>query len=147
MTDRERWIVYPLLFMALGISLKDKIFHEIRPEQVICKRLVVVDEDEQPMVELRGSPSGGLVTVNRTDETLALTLGHRGNTSSLFLDQREGAKIIDQPVLGNLRYFALRGDAPTIFRFPWLTLPRAAQSPPSGEAKQASPAAPEKSPN
>jgi hypothetical protein len=25
MTERERWIVYPLLFLALGAALRDKL--------------------------------------------------------------------------------------------------------------------------
>jgi len=40
MTDRERWTVYPLLFLALGISLKDKLSPSIDTERVVCKTLV-----------------------------------------------------------------------------------------------------------
>ncbi len=36
MSDRERWIVYPLLFLALGLNLRDKITGTLR-------RLVLLD--------------------------------------------------------------------------------------------------------
>ena len=31
MTERERWIVYPLLFLALGAALRDKLSIAPRP--------------------------------------------------------------------------------------------------------------------
>lgn len=40
MTDRERWTVYPLLFLALGISLKDKLARSIETDRIECKTLV-----------------------------------------------------------------------------------------------------------
>lgn len=43
MTDRERWTVYPLLFLALGISLKDKLTRSVNTDEVRCKA-VVCDE-------------------------------------------------------------------------------------------------------
>ena len=41
MTTRERWIVYPLLFLALGIALRDKLIPPtlIEAEQIRCDRL------------------------------------------------------------------------------------------------------------
>ena len=38
MTDRERWTVYPLLFLALGIAVKDKVLpSSVDVDQVSCK--------------------------------------------------------------------------------------------------------------
>jgi hypothetical protein len=41
MTERERWIVYPLLLLAIGTALKDKfgIPSEVRAERIICKKI------------------------------------------------------------------------------------------------------------
>ncbi len=36
MSTRERWIVFPLLFLTLGIALRDKI---VPPERIRCKQL------------------------------------------------------------------------------------------------------------
>jgi hypothetical protein len=42
MSTRERWIVYPLLFLALGLALRDKL---IPPSRFRCGRLEVVEAD------------------------------------------------------------------------------------------------------
>jgi hypothetical protein len=39
MTERERWIVYPLLFLALGASLRDKLFNLTQAQTVVCEKL------------------------------------------------------------------------------------------------------------
>jgi hypothetical protein len=43
MTDRERWTVYPLLFLALGLSLKDKMFRSVNTDEVRCKTMFCND--------------------------------------------------------------------------------------------------------
>jgi hypothetical protein len=50
MSERERWIVYPLLFLALGAALRDKLFDRtttksIICEEIICQELTVVDAE------------------------------------------------------------------------------------------------------
>lgn len=79
MSDRERWIVYPLLFLALGVSLRDKLTQsiddlrflvgnavsidledgliqtrELQAEVVHCRILKVLSEMGRPLVELDG---------------------------------------------------------------------------------------------
>lgn len=52
MSERERWVVYPLLFLALGASLRDKFADRTMSKSIICQELILVDEDatgEQPM--------------------------------------------------------------------------------------------------
>lgn len=29
MSERERWVIYPLLFLALGVALRDKVMHRV----------------------------------------------------------------------------------------------------------------------
>jgi len=46
MSERERWIVYPLLFLTLGVSLRDKVTHSttvdhIDAETIRCQALLV----------------------------------------------------------------------------------------------------------
>jgi hypothetical protein len=43
MSQRERWIVYPLLFLALGTALRDKFYppHELAAENIRCQNLLV----------------------------------------------------------------------------------------------------------
>ena len=55
MSDRERWIVYPLLFLALGASLRDKLAKQTRAKQIVCEQLYVVDSEGRPLATLAGN--------------------------------------------------------------------------------------------
>ena len=41
MSTRERWIVYPLLFLALGAAVRDKMIAKIEIPPLVCDRLEV----------------------------------------------------------------------------------------------------------
>jgi hypothetical protein len=45
MTERERWIVYPLLFLALGAALRDKLVDRTTTKSIVCQELLIVDEE------------------------------------------------------------------------------------------------------
>jgi hypothetical protein len=45
MTERERWIVYPLLFLALGAALRDKLVDRTTTKSIVCQELTIVDEE------------------------------------------------------------------------------------------------------
>ena len=53
MTDRERWTVYPLLFLALGVTLRDKITATIETHDVVAKNLVLTDVIEADSIRCR----------------------------------------------------------------------------------------------
>lgn len=55
MTDRERWIVYPLLFLALGAALRDKLAKQTRAKEIVCEQLYVVDAEGRPLATLAGN--------------------------------------------------------------------------------------------
>lgn len=67
MTERERWVVYPLLFLALGAALRDKLVDRTTTKSIVCQELNVVDEEttgrQSPRVLARigrtNSKSGG----------------------------------------------------------------------------------------
>jgi hypothetical protein len=40
MNERERWIVYPLVFFALGAGLRDKFMQHVSSKEIECQRLV-----------------------------------------------------------------------------------------------------------
>ena len=62
MSTRERWIVYPLLFLALGLALRDKL---IPPERIRAFHLQVQDL-RADRVECRQS-TAGKVECNRIE--------------------------------------------------------------------------------
>jgi hypothetical protein len=45
MTERERWVVYPLLFLALGAALRDKLFDRTFTKSIVCQELTVLEEE------------------------------------------------------------------------------------------------------
>jgi len=66
MTRRERWILYPLLFLALGTALRDKVIpttklravnivaeRNIEAERIRCNRLDIEVTKGQPLRDVR----------------------------------------------------------------------------------------------
>jgi hypothetical protein len=88
MSNRERWTVYPLLFLTLGIALKDKITKRTDTDTVICKSLYVTDRQLVPQVIVKSTPAGGIVhTQGRQTNVL---LGHTDNLSGLLITNAKG---------------------------------------------------------
>lgn len=44
MSERERWIIYPLLFFALGASLRDKLLQRVEAKEIYCESLKIIDQ-------------------------------------------------------------------------------------------------------
>ena len=83
MPTRERWIVYPLLFLALGLAVRDKIIpptqfravavttDQLRARRIICdgvaecRAMIVKGPHNSPMAEIVASPdnSNGVVAI------------------------------------------------------------------------------------
>jgi hypothetical protein len=61
MSDRERWIVYPLLFLALGLSWHDKV---LPSKEVKTHRIVIVNDDEKGVVQIDGANDAAVVAGN-----------------------------------------------------------------------------------
>jgi hypothetical protein len=56
MTDRERWTVYPLLFLALALAVRDKVMPSV-PSTLSARELTILGEDNRPDILLRGGTS------------------------------------------------------------------------------------------
>ncbi len=54
MSERERWIVYPLLLFALGAAVRDKLMDRVEAKEIRCERLQIVDQQDpdKPLAEL-----------------------------------------------------------------------------------------------
>jgi len=63
MSERERWIVYPLLFFALGSALRDKLLQRIESKEIYCESLKIVDPQD-PMRLLAELGSGKEISYN-----------------------------------------------------------------------------------
>jgi hypothetical protein len=100
MSDRERWVVYPLLFLALGMAMFDGLRFQAEQqtkkvetkspefESIRCKELRVIDENGQLRVALGESAKQnvGLITVHNTDGKPVVRL---------TADEKGGAGIIE----------------------------------------------------
>ena len=58
MSSRERWVVYPLLFLTLGIALKDKITREVSVKRLQCESLLVTDRQGERQVYISAGQAG-----------------------------------------------------------------------------------------
>ncbi len=78
MSDRERWVIYPLLFLAIGMATKNGV--EFQAEQqmketqskmpiVRCKELLVLGDNDKPLVTITEASKqrGGVITVHNAD--------------------------------------------------------------------------------
>ncbi|MCE9548521.1 MAG: hypothetical protein K8T25_23850 [Planctomycetia bacterium] len=92
MIERERWIVYPLLFLALGMSLKDKFVapEDLDASHIVCqdlkvRQLVLTDDRDHPLAQLRpvlpktneSASPGGVLSGNIGEVELLDAKGHR----------------------------------------------------------------------
>jgi hypothetical protein len=100
MSDRERWIVYPLLFLAIGMSLRDK---QLPTKKVLTQKLVVLNDKDVPVVEVGATAEGnGAISVRRGDREFSLTLSHETTESGLYVDSPVVEGRGRQSVLGDL---------------------------------------------
>ena len=74
MTDRERWTIYPLLALSLGMQVRDKVFPitTVRAQSVHCRSLVVDGADGKPRITASGD---GILRVLGDDERPKILLG------------------------------------------------------------------------
>ena len=101
MNTRERWIVYPLLFLALGLALRDKLIppSELKVGKVTCTSVTVTDlsgniaarivpvRNGSGRLEIHG-PADKAVVVLGTDQSGQFgTAEFAGPKGSLFLLQ------------------------------------------------------------
>ena len=124
MSDRERWIVYPLLFLSLGMSWHDKVTEEFHIKQIRCNRLrceelIVVGGDDKPQVVLQSTKAGGNKACDpRGDDKLELVLGHKEQTSGLYAESKTERGPAVWSVLGNLGRFQPRSPIQWLSEFP-----------------------------
>jgi hypothetical protein len=90
MSPRERWTVYPLLFLTLGIALKDKIVKLVNVDRVACKTLVVTDQQGNERVLIASGAFGGFVKADGL-RGVGVVLGQVDNRAGvLYVDSRSG---------------------------------------------------------
>jgi len=138
MSERERWIVYPLLFLTLGIALRDKLggtAKKIEAQRVVCEQLVVSNEKAGPQVVLDSTKAGGIVHAISADHTMDLVLGHEDRGSSLFCETAANDRRTKWALLGDLQRAAPKRMLDWLSEWPLLD-PRLDRAAKSGEANK-----------
>jgi hypothetical protein len=96
MSDRERWIVYPLLFLAIGLAMRNDFEqsdegHAGVADVVRCKALEIVGPEGKPTVSISTSSKGdGLLELGNSQGELESKLGANTAGATLQLIDHEG---------------------------------------------------------
>jgi hypothetical protein len=73
LTSRERWTIYPLLFLALGVALRDKLTATVDSRFMSCEELEIVDRHGQLQMRLTSlEGDSGKILLYGPDGRLAL---------------------------------------------------------------------------
>jgi hypothetical protein len=100
MSSRERWTVYPLLFLTLGIALKDKITGQIGTShvesksvianRVSCQSLSVTDNQGKPRVIVSPTEEGGIIQTVSARGNVNVSLGQSNSQVGVFFTDPDG---------------------------------------------------------
>ncbi len=137
MSNRERWVVYPLLFLAIGLGLNNNIQlqeaqqdgHSAQVDLLRCKTLEVLAADGKPRVTIGTTDQGEalLETASTAGKSLArISSNSSGAVLSLF--DRPGQSMVR---LGYENQFAMllvvnpsTGKVQQLYSVPQILLPR-----------------------
>ena len=83
MSDRERWTVYPLLFLTIGLAMRAVLvppatMGDIDAVRLVCREIVVEDEDGTVVLHLgRVAGGGGRLEINDREGNALMAVGSR----------------------------------------------------------------------
>ena len=89
MTSRERWTVYPLLFLAIGLAMRAVLqplepvdtlrAHGVDAAQVVCREILVTGSDGTVLVHIGRvvGGGGGRIEIKDAGGTDAIAIGTR----------------------------------------------------------------------
>jgi hypothetical protein len=137
MTDRERWTIYPLLLMSIGMQLRDKVFPSavFKARAIHCQTLTVGDnanaprvavspngivqlfgEDKKPRMMLGTAENKGIMQLLGDDKKPRVVLGVAANDAGVVDvhgadGERRAAMMVDESQqIGSLATFAADGE-------------------------------------
>ncbi|MFM8282797.1 MAG: hypothetical protein ACKOCW_04485 [Planctomycetaceae bacterium] len=97
MTSRERWTVYPLVFLALGLAMRAVLVPpervgEIEAIRVTCRELIVVEPDGTSVIHAGrvAGAGGGRIELNDADGTTAVAIDAGSATESAAIEFFDG---------------------------------------------------------
>lgn len=133
MSNRERWIIYPLLFMTLGITIRGRLFLpkartpgvkveqvdalDVHAVEVHCRSLTVTNADGAPRLRIGVTPNGaGRLEIYEGSEEMVVLIGTDQAGQSGLIKVFSSGKIevlsSDEQVA---TYVGFREDEPGVF--------------------------------
>jgi len=98
MSSRERWTVYPLLFLSLGLAMRAAMLPPtqvpaleaglLEADKLVCGQIVVSDDEGRILVHIgrvKGG-AGGRIEVNDRDGNERISLGMRPDSPDAALE-------------------------------------------------------------
>ena len=80
MSNRERWVVYPLLFFAILLAARDDILppFETNCERIVCSELFVRSPGGETLVSIGSSTKAddGVIFIHGEDDVPTIQIGH-----------------------------------------------------------------------
>lgn len=115
MTDRERWTIYPLLVLSIGMQVRDKLIppKSIRTQSIHCQALTIGDDDKTPRIL---ASANGTVQVLGADNKARVVLGVAANNAGVVDvhgadGERRAAMMVDESQqIGSMATFASDGE-------------------------------------
>jgi len=101
MTSRERWTVYPLLFLAIGLAMRaamipppDLEVDSLEAGRIVCGEIVVTADDGTKLVHIgrvKGGGGGRIEIADRTGaEAVAIGTGPESRDGSIEFFDADG---------------------------------------------------------
>jgi hypothetical protein len=85
MTSRERWTIYPLLFLSLGMGLRSRLTGMESATTVRCRQLVIVDEAGKPLILAGASAdrTAGVISIQTATGVPQVNLGSNNSSGDV----------------------------------------------------------------
>ena len=126
MTSRERWTVYPLLLLAIGLAVRsagvaepELVTESLTAAQIRCRELLVETEDGTVLIHMGRvvNGGGGRIEIKDASGTDTIAIGTRpgdrnGRIDYFDADGQPAAKSADTVLQGDAGKYARRDSNP-----------------------------------
>lgn len=124
MSNRERWVIYPLLFFSLALAAKSQLDQVLRleTEQIVCRELSVVDREGQIQLKLAGDRQGGMLAMldRQGAATVVLNTSSQGEGQVLVAGAKQlnAIELLGTPAGGQIRFSGKANDPVIVLGYP-----------------------------
>lgn len=105
MSTRERWTVYPLVFLSLFMAARDKLVprEKVAFRTLECQQLVVTNINDEKLISMGETDDAGVVIVYGPPGRLDRIAGRRRNLDPSDTHPPQSGPTVAKPASANLR--------------------------------------------